>query len=235
MRILHVADLHFRLGWYEWLSNQTHNYDVLVIAGDLLNNLSCEDTPLPQQARIVGDWLRKAPKLTVVCSGNHDVWPHGEGGGAEAWADGGWLKLCQRDGVVVDGQTVRHGGEQISSVKWTHADWPAGSSIVVVHAPPAWTRISVDASGVDFGDIKVAERIAKTHPAFVLSGHVHSASDWLEVCGTSVCLNPGCDWMALVPNHIYIDTTERTARWFTARKGYVERRLDDCAPRLLAR
>lgn len=225
MRILHVADLHYRLGWYEWVRNQADNYDVLVIAGDLLNMLPSEDTPLPKQAKNIREWLGALSKFTVICSGNHDIWPGNPLASVDTWADGGWFQLCKREMLIVDGQVAQYADECFASVKWGLTDWPANASVVVTHAPPARTPVGIDANGADLGNIAIAERIANSHLKYVLSGHVHKATDWLTIVGPIYCFNPGCDWFAQVPNHIYIDTEKKWATWHSAIKGTEVRAL----------
>ena len=72
MKILITADLHFRLHWFRWLIEQGANYDLICIAGDLLDMFKGE--PRIEQAREVSRWIRELAKATcvAVCSGNHD-------------------------------------------------------------------------------------------------------------------------------------------------------------------
>ncbi|MDF9827919.1 Icc-related predicted phosphoesterase [Ereboglobus sp. PH5-10] len=227
MRILHVADLHFRKEWYEWVASQSDDYDVLVIAGDLLNMLPVEATPLPQQARVVRDWLQALPKPVVVCTGNHDVWRGDPLVPTDAWAEGGWLQLCKSEKLVVDGQVADFHGERFAAVKWGESDWPDEASLVVAHAPSAESRVGTDANDVDLGDLAIAQRIVDKRPKYILSGHVHRARDWVAFDGNTYSFNPGCDWLALTPNHIFIDTENRIARWHSATRGCGERALDE--------
>ena len=227
MRILHVADIHYRLDWFDWISQQAGNYDVLVVAGDLLNMDSLEATPLPQQAHIVCDWLKTLPNPAVVCTGNHDVWLTEARVKTDIFAEGGWLQSCKREGLVVDGQNAAIYGEHFAAVKWGCADWPDSTTIVVCHAPPEWTRISKNSKGVDWGDFEISMRIQERRPKYVLSGHVHQAMDWMATEGASYCFNPGFAWKALVPNHIIIDTTKKIACWHSNSRGRESRRLDD--------
>jgi Icc-related predicted phosphoesterase len=37
MKLLLTADLHFRVDWFRWLLEQAPNYDLICIAGDLLD------------------------------------------------------------------------------------------------------------------------------------------------------------------------------------------------------
>jgi len=226
MRILHVADIHYRLDWFEWISQQSSNYDVLVVAGDLLNMFPCENTPLERQAHVVRDWLKTLLKPAVVCTGNHDTWMTDLRGPMDAFAEGGWLQLCKRTGIIVDGQDAEIHGERFAAVKWGGSDWPGRASIVVCHAPPSETRVSMNAEGEDVGDFEVMMRVHEKHPKYVLSGHVHDPMDWMTLEGVSYCFNPGCDCEAREPNHIIIDTTKKIACWNSMGQGLVSRCLD---------
>jgi predicted MPP superfamily phosphohydrolase len=72
MRLLLTADLHFRLHWFHWLIEQASDFDLVCIAGDLLDMFN-PGTRL-DQAREVRTLIRKLADLVpvAVCSGNHD-------------------------------------------------------------------------------------------------------------------------------------------------------------------
>jgi DNA repair exonuclease SbcCD nuclease subunit len=72
MKILITVDLHYREHWFQWLLAQGGDYDLICIAGDLLDMFSRE--PRMVQAMQVGRWIRELAKITLVaiCSGNHD-------------------------------------------------------------------------------------------------------------------------------------------------------------------
>jgi DNA repair exonuclease SbcCD nuclease subunit len=72
MKLLITADLHFRLHWFRWLIEQAPDFDLVCIAGDLLDMLKTE-TRL-EQAREVTRLIRELGDIVpiAVCSGNHD-------------------------------------------------------------------------------------------------------------------------------------------------------------------
>jgi Icc-related predicted phosphoesterase len=72
MQILITADLHYREHWFRWLITQAGDYDLICIAGDLLDMFSRE--PRMVQAMEVSRWIRELAKLSrvAICSGNHD-------------------------------------------------------------------------------------------------------------------------------------------------------------------
>jgi uncharacterized protein len=69
MKLLFTADLHFRLHWFRWLIEQAPSYDLVCIAGDLLDMFKSE-TRL-EQAREVRIFIRELADLVpvAVCSG----------------------------------------------------------------------------------------------------------------------------------------------------------------------
>ena len=73
MKILLTADLHYREGWFRWLFERSANYDLVCIAGDLLD-LFRSEPPRLEQAWQVSRRIRELAKVTYValCSGNHD-------------------------------------------------------------------------------------------------------------------------------------------------------------------
>ena len=72
MKILITADLHYREHWFRWLSAQAGDFDLICMAGDLLDMFCGE--PRIAQAREVSRWIRDLAKLSrvAICSGNHD-------------------------------------------------------------------------------------------------------------------------------------------------------------------
>ena len=121
MRILHVADLHARRPWLDWISAHATEFDLLCIAGDLLDMFGPERpkqsvsskpsdltrmlrpttrVPLHEQARILSIWLQELPTPTVVCTGNHDWWPR-DNRVTDIHAAGGWLQMLAGKGNVI--------------------------------------------------------------------------------------------------------------------------------------
>src|ERR1700676_5136617 len=72
MRLLITADPHFRLHWFRWLIEQAPDFDLVCIAGDLLDMFRSETSM--EQAREVRMLIRELADLVpvAVCSGNHD-------------------------------------------------------------------------------------------------------------------------------------------------------------------
>jgi DNA repair exonuclease SbcCD nuclease subunit len=73
VRILAVADLHYRLRQFDWLLATASSVDAVIIAGDLLDVRS--PVALDVQAVAVQAALRRLVEVTVLfaASGNHDL------------------------------------------------------------------------------------------------------------------------------------------------------------------
>jgi Icc-related predicted phosphoesterase len=194
MRILHVADLHFRKSWFSWVAEQASHYDAVVIAGDLLDLFARHETPLGVQAEWVAGWIRACPGKLLITSGNHDY----------EYREAGWLKRDLRPGVFVDGQTTQIRGYKVSLLGWAPGPTPRETDILIVHAPPSGLTISLDAKGRDGGWSSTREVIERLQPKLVLSGHVHDADAWWGKLGPSLCLNAGCNLTAALPRFIEI-------------------------------
>lgn len=195
MRILHVADLHFRKPWFAWVAEQAPKYDAVVIAGDLLDLFAKHETSLGLQAEWVASWIRACPGKLLIVSGNHDY----------EYREAGWLKRDLRPGVFVDGQTTQLGDFQIGLLGWAPGPTLRKADILVAHAPPSGLSISFDTKGRDGGWSSTREAVERLQPKLVLSGHVHDADAWWGKLGPSLCLNAGCNLAAALPRFIEIN------------------------------
>src|SRR5271165_2309188 len=67
MKLLISADLHFRLQWFRWLIEQAPDFDLVCIAGDLLDMFNVEST-MGKRVRLAGSsgsWQTLFPSLFV--------------------------------------------------------------------------------------------------------------------------------------------------------------------------
>src|SRR6185436_365618 len=73
IRILSVADLHYELRQLDWVAAVAAEFDLVVLAGDLLDIASIVEPDA--QIAVVREYLRRLTATTtlVVCSGNHDL------------------------------------------------------------------------------------------------------------------------------------------------------------------
>jgi len=71
MKLLATSDLHNRRDWYGWILSQAPKYEVVVIAGDLLDMFQ----DLQPQIEFLRSWvadMRAVGTPLMVCCGNHD-------------------------------------------------------------------------------------------------------------------------------------------------------------------
>src|ERR1700693_5527748 len=102
MQILLVSDLHYTLKQLDWVSAIAGEFELVVLAGDLLDISSIVE-PDAQIAVVLEYLSRLAAKTTVVaCSGNHDLNASNEHGERSAQ----WLEAARASGVYVDGMRL---------------------------------------------------------------------------------------------------------------------------------
>jgi hypothetical protein len=117
MKLLLTADLHYRRTWFDWLLQRAATYDLVAIAGDLLDLFS--DVPPKAQVNEVQGLLRKLAALTrvAVCSGNHDavgpVVPRMRGPVSQ-W----FVALDPVLGIISDGRTETVGSLAVTTVPY---------------------------------------------------------------------------------------------------------------------
>ena len=213
MRILHVADLHARWDWYDWLARQSSEFDLVVIAGDLVDML--DDRTLPEQTRRVSGWVRAFPGKLLICSGNHDVF-------LEQSIDASvtsprWIQDLASDRVVVDGASVQCGPLRFEVVPWGGVPTlRVPTDIVIAHCPPSGGKTALTHDDpVGFGDLELADVLtqAQHSPWLILGGHNHAPRRWYaQVPGTRCwSLVPGCRPDVDVPLHLIVDTDKMRA------------------------
>ena len=102
MRILVVSDLHYNLKQFDWVAGAAPGYDLVVIAGDLLDLAGHAD--LDTQIVVVLKYLDRIRQQTplIVSSGNHD----GDTTNPEDEFVAQWLQRARRDNLHVDGDSV---------------------------------------------------------------------------------------------------------------------------------
>jgi Icc-related predicted phosphoesterase len=226
MKLLLTVDLHHRRPWFDWLLGQARRYDLIGIAGDLLDMFS--DAPRPAQADDVQRFLRKLAAMTrvVVCSGNHDaigpVVPPMRGP-VSRW-------LAELDSVrelISDGRTEAVGELVVTTVPYD-ADpeekavrldrghrvraQRGGKWLVLHHEPP------VTAGSATEGSAQGLDLVERYGPDFWLSGHVHDLPErlggtWRHQVGATVVLTPGQRLWALRPNHVVVDLETNVVTW----------------------
>lgn len=227
MRILALADLHYALRQFDWVGEQLDRYDLLVLAGDLLDLGS--PVELDVQELVVRKYLRRfaSRKMLLSSSGNHDIHetlPSGER--AASWmealrspelrpdydhyeSDGTLFTVCP----WWDGPETR---EKIEQRLLADAAKPKRHWIWLHHNPPAGTPVAWTGTECA-GDSVAVEWIRRYQPDFVFSGHIHNApfyaaGSWHARVGKSVIFNAGKQ-PGGEPTHIILDLKTRRAEW----------------------
>jgi Icc-related predicted phosphoesterase len=228
MQILLVSDLHYTLKQLDWVVSVAGDYDLLVVAGDLLDISSIVE-PDAQIAVVLEYLSRMAAKTTVVaCSGNHDLNASNEFGERTAK----WLDLATASGVLVDGTHLETDKEFVTVCPWW--DGPSTRDVVdrqlaadaklvgdrlwiwAYHAPPddsptSWTGKR------HYGDEELVGWIEQHQPDIVMCGHVHQSpfaegGAWIDRIGGTMVLNAGRQ-IGPTPTCIELDTETAQARW----------------------
>ncbi len=207
MRLLVVSDIHYSLRQYDWLMRTSSDFDLVVIAGDVLELASYVD--LDTQASVVGRYFRKicANVPLVVCSGNHDLLEDCNGDRSAEW-----LEELGIPGLVVDGGIFETDELRILTFPWSETaeeeekvsrwleeqiDMDDPRAVFWVHhAPPKGAKTSWNGNR-DFGDSSLAGWIDEYAPDVVFSGHVHNApyyepeGSWIDKIGNTIVINGG--------------------------------------------
>ena len=229
MRILAVADLHYALRQFDWVGERLEGFDLLVLAGDLLDLGSAVD--LDVQELVVQKYLRRyaSKRMLLSSSGNHDIQETRVNGERAAR----WMEQLaaatlrpdytsfEQDGILFsvcpwwDGPDTRAKAEQRLAAD---AARPKQTWIWLHHNPPQGTPIAWTGSE-DGGDAVALGWIRRYQPDFVFSGHIHNApfyaeGSWHTRIGRSVVFNAGKQ-PGGEPTHIVLDLEKRQARWIS--------------------
>jgi Icc-related predicted phosphoesterase len=228
MRILVVSDLHYTLKQLDWVAASAPEYDLVVIAADLLD-MSSLVVPDAQIAMVL-EYLSRMAATTqlVVCSGNHDL----DDVNALDERAAVWLGRAAAAGAVVDGARLET--EQLLLTVCAYWDGPRSREQVAeqlafdaqlvgdrrwvwaYHAPPddsptSWTGTRY------YGDDVLNGWLEQYSPDVVLCGHVHVSpflqpGGWHDRIGPTLVLNSGTQ-IGPVPAHIELDIDAGIARW----------------------
>lgn len=227
MRICVTADLHDHQPWFEWLLDAANRFDLVVVAGDLLDGGS--RASIPRQRARVKRWMARFSRTgvpLVLCSGNHDnqdplMEPHGSA----------WMAAAVPPGaaIVCDGQSrlLRAGTQPFvatatafncnSTEPWTAGSALADSAgaiwIVAAHEPPMNTRVG--GPGGDWWTWMAADQF---QPDLLLGGHLHeqpftAGGSPIDRIGRTLCVNAGRLECGHVPCHVAMERTGAGWRW----------------------
>jgi Icc-related predicted phosphoesterase len=229
MKCLLVADLHYALKQYDWLRRVADGYDLIILAGDLLEISSIVEKRA--QIVVVRAYLEELASRTriVVCSGNHDL--DVRDGRGELIAR--WITELDELGIVTDWGNVTVGKTLITVCPWwdgpetrdkigrqlaQDAALPRDRWIWVYHAPPSDSPVSWGGSRY-YGDDDLTRWIDTYRPDLVLSGHVHqspfiSEGSWADRIGNTWVFNSG-QQIGEVPAHVAMNLKTDEAVWIS--------------------
>lgn len=229
MAWLVVSDLHYALRQFDWVCDVAADFELVVIAGDVLDLRSA--VPIEAQSVAVAAAVARIGERAplALCSGNHDLDRRDEAGEKAA----GWLQGARADSVHVDGDTVALGDTRVSVCGWWDGDrgraalderFAAESAerptrwAWVYHAPPTGSRLTWDGRK-SYGDDALAGWIEQHHPDIVLAGHIHQSpftedGGWAERLGETWVFNPGRQ-PGPVPAHVVLDFDGGRASWYS--------------------
>lgn len=231
MRVLVVSDLHYALKQLDWVVRVAGDYELVVVAGDLLDIASRVEPDA--QIAVVLEYLSRIAAKTdvVVCSGNHDLNARNELGERSAR----WLERASAAGVLVDGSRFQTEQMLLTVCPWW--DGPLTRELVdrqladdallvgerqwiwAYHAPPDISPTSWTGSRY-YGDTDLVAWIEQHQPAAVLCGHVHQSpfateGGWADRIGTTLVMNAGRQ-SGPMPTSIEIDLEAGVVRWLSA-------------------
>ena len=154
MRLLAVADLHYSLPQFDWVLEVAPDFDVVVLAGDLLELSSIVDRRA--QAVVIRKYFERLRAVTrlVICSGNHDLNSRNEHGELAAR----WLEAATAAGVLVDGTRWETDEVLVTVCPW----WDGPRTRELVGEQLAADAVIVVVSAVVVqatGDVLVSRRI----------------------------------------------------------------------------
>jgi Icc-related predicted phosphoesterase len=243
MKILCLADLHYRRPWYDWFIRESLNFDLTCIAGDLLydpatfrvqSTLPDWDggrTPsLALQTEHVRVLLQSAADegrlgRIAVCSGNHDplyLWGRERGIGSLPPAvfinDNSTANFDGPEPLTVTTLSHELRGERFTDSWREAAQKVVGKWMVLCHIGPIGTRVFPGGRA----EQPVRECIGTNPPSILICGHIHRApfcdgGAWAERVGKTLVLNPGSQEYdvkpAEFPPYIVVDTDAGQVRW----------------------
>ena len=230
MKLLLTADLHFRIHWFRWLIEQVPSYDLVCIAGDLLDMFKFESRM--EQAREVSRLIRELADIVpvAVCSGNHDnagrLVSHDRASMYE------WFIHLGPPNIITMVQpktgnlsTVPYHCSKEQKSIWLDRGFTirrqTGKPWIVLHHVPPKTGL-----GVSGEESEAAEILAAFRPGYFVSGHDHafpytSGQSWSQILGETRLLVPGVLLKASFPNHIKLDSESGKSSWHTTSETWI--------------
>ena len=230
MHCLIVSDIHYSLAQYDWILRVAKNYQLVVLAGDLLDVSAIAD--IGAQIVVINKYIEKLTQITnvIVCSGNHDL----DSFDSDGEKIPGWLIDLKRFGAKCDGEAFIHENYYFSVCPWWDGpktkekflNWILDESkkvkakkwIWVHHAPPKSSPVSWSGKKC-MGDSDLYDLIETYQPLAVISGHIHQSpfvkeGAWVGKIGESWCFNAGRQ-IGAPPAFIAIDLALAQVFWLS--------------------
>ncbi|HII66311.1 TPA: hypothetical protein HA295_06085 [Candidatus Woesearchaeota archaeon] len=115
-------------------------------------------------------------------------------------------------------ETVRSVPEEKGTIAEDMEDIAALSdprkTVYAIHAPPFNTNLDIASSGQHVGSVAIRDFIEKHSPLATLHGHIHESPEmsgsWMDVLGTTVCVNVGSAYPRPILPCCTIDTESIT-------------------------
>ena len=241
MKYLITADLHYTLKQYDWVLRMAPEFDVVILAGDLLDIASYVDGRA--QTVVVLKYLQRISAVTrlITCSGNHDL----DCENAQGERIAKWFEKIRRLGIVADGDNFEIDGIFFTVCPWWDGPTPraaVGEQLArdaqkrgdkrwawVYHAPPTGSPTCVSGAK-SYGDAALEEWIRQYQPDFVFSGHVHNApfsegGSWADRIGNTWVFNAGRE-LGPEPPHVMLSTDAHQVAWLSISYGGEWTKLD---------
>jgi predicted phosphodiesterase len=213
MNLLLTSDLHFNKRWYQWLEGQAANYDLISIAGDLLDAFS--RIPIDQQIPICIERLKRLSASTniVICSGNHDPIDLPRPWLAAPVQSTDWLADLEIPNLIPDSQTTVIKSDLI--VTTLPFLCPVQNKIKLIHRAEqlkevhgsTWLVVAHDTSDLNL------LRPGQILPDYWHSGHIHQVNRCSQPYHSCLLLNSGQTSDTDIPDHIVLDTKTRRRIW----------------------
>jgi Icc-related predicted phosphoesterase len=215
MKILLTADLNCNSEWFRWVEEQASEYEIISIAGDLLDIFS--KVAIENQLVLVMEFLRRLAQKTsvAVCSGNHDQVEilRPLVAGAKPCYSASWLEeISDVPNLIHDGQTRRIDEQLIvstipflSTTERERAVIDEGKHLRAEHTIP-WLLSIHDPA-------RAQTLISKARPDFVHFGHYHGPDGYSRCSGNTLFVSAGQRLKAAIPNHIVLDSKTGVAVW----------------------
>lgn len=191
MKLLLFSDLHCDTLAASQLVERSHNFDVIVCAGDLAN---CR-----RRLNLCMDVLRQIVKPILLVPGNNESFEE------LIQTSAGWTSahVLHGTGVRIEGIDFFGLGGGIPTTPfgdWSYdfteqeaavllADCPTGG-VLICHSPPKGA-VDVASNGKSLGSTAIRTAVEKRAPKLVVCGHIHASGGQTATIGPSTVINAG--------------------------------------------